>query len=71
MFAGKQILLAAFGGLSLVAQAQEAEEAEGAGLDFLEYLGSWQENDEEWLVVEEWDPATDGQPEVERKDEDE
>jgi len=24
-------------------------------LDFLAYLGSWQENDEEWLVVSEWD----------------
>ena len=24
-------------------------------LDFLAYLGSWQENDEEWLAVSEWD----------------
>ena len=23
-------------------------------LDFLEYLGTWQENDEEWLVSEQW-----------------
>jgi len=23
-------------------------------LDFLEYLGAWQENDEEWLVSEQW-----------------
>ena len=23
-------------------------------LDFLAYLGSWQENDEEWLAVSEW-----------------
>ena len=24
-------------------------------LDFLAYLGSWQENDQEWLAVSEWD----------------
>ena len=24
-------------------------------LDFLAYLGSWQENDKEWLAVSEWD----------------
>lgn len=23
-------------------------------LDFLEYLGAWQENDEEWLVSQQW-----------------
>jgi hypothetical protein len=38
------------------AQAQEAESEEGAGpdLDFLEYLGAWVEDDDEWLAIEEW-----------------
>jgi hypothetical protein len=26
-------------------------------LDFLAYLGSWQESDEEWLAVAEWEEA--------------
>jgi len=37
--------------LTPAARAQE----EGPDLDFLEYLGSWQENDEEWLAVAEWE----------------
>ncbi|HEX6997524.1 MAG TPA: hypothetical protein VF322_05230 [Gammaproteobacteria bacterium] len=31
-----------------------AEEDTAPDLELLEYLGSWQEGDEEWLVVEEW-----------------
>jgi hypothetical protein len=34
------------------AQGQEA--APGPDLDFLEYLGSWDEGEDEWLDVEEW-----------------
>jgi len=38
-------------------RAQEAEpkppEA-GPELDFLEYLGAWAEEDDEWLAIEEW-----------------
>lgn len=46
-------LVAACGGLSLIAgQAQEAS----PDLDFLEYLGTWQESDEDWLAVAEWEP---------------
>jgi hypothetical protein len=42
------ILLAAAAGLAASAAAQE----EGApDLSFLEYLGSWQESDEEWLLI--------------------
>jgi hypothetical protein len=42
-------------------------------LDFLEYLGIWQENDEEWLAVSEWegDEGENSQaPQEERKDDD-
>jgi hypothetical protein len=44
----------AFGGVWLApgAHAQAAEPV--PDLDFLEYLGSWQEEDDEWLVLEEW-----------------
>jgi hypothetical protein len=26
----------------------------GPDLDFLEYLGAWAEDDDEWLAIEEW-----------------
>jgi len=35
------------------AAAAVAQEDEAPDLAFLEYLGSWQESDEEWLVVAE------------------
>jgi hypothetical protein len=42
------ILFAAVAGLAASAAAQE----DGApDLSFLEYLGSWQESDEEWLLI--------------------
>ena len=33
-------------------------------LDFLEYLGSWQGDDDEWLAIKEWDQdgASKGKP---------
>ena len=46
--------------------------------DFLEYLGSWEESDEDWLVldepttaenVERTDPAPDGEESTETEDE--
>ncbi len=41
-------------------------------LDFLAYLGSWQESDEEWLAVAEWEDANqikeDAQSATQRKD---
>ena len=60
--------LAAMVGL-LATSVRAAEEA--PGLDFLAYLGSWQENDEEWLAVSEWEGAeeeTAQTPQKERKD---
>jgi len=36
------------------AHAQETEEEPGPDLDFLEYLGTWAEDDDEWLAIEEW-----------------
>jgi hypothetical protein len=40
-------------------------------LDFLEYLGSWQAEDDEWIISAEWEPDTGteshGKPEPERK----
>lgn len=36
--------------------ADTSGDADTPGLDFLEYLGSWQDSDEDWLWVIEWDP---------------
>ncbi len=37
----------------IAAQETEPEEP-GPDLDFLEYLGAWAEEDDEWLAIEEW-----------------
>jgi hypothetical protein len=64
----------------LSAEAQEAEPPAppGPDLDFLEYLGAWAEEDDEWLAIEEWqkDQAADRdsdakEAETERDDDDE
>jgi hypothetical protein len=57
----------ALGGLlvALAVRAQDAApEPPGPDLDFLEYLGTWQAEDDEWLAVEEWqrDDAEDAPP---------
>jgi len=56
--------------------AQEPEPAEpGPDLDFLEYLGAWAEEDDEWLAIEEWQrdnaAAPDEDPEGSERREDE
>jgi hypothetical protein len=55
----------ALGGVWFVpdAHAQETEQAPAPELDFLEYLGAWVAEDDEWLVIEEWqkDNAGDGE----------
>ena len=58
------------------AQAQEPEEGAAPDIDFLEYLGAWAEQDDEWLVIEEWQkdaPENDdlASPETKRNEDDE
>jgi hypothetical protein len=36
------------------AQAQQEDREAAPDLDFLEYLGAWAEDDDEWLAIEEW-----------------
>ena len=45
------------------APAQEAEEVPTPDLDFLEYLGTWAEDDDEWLAIEEWENGDSAKPE--------
>ncbi len=48
------------------ADAQQAEpEVPGPDLDFLEYLGAWAEEDDEWLAIEEWEKDQAAQPDSE------
>ena len=57
-------------GVVVCPTAQADEDA--PDLDFLAYLGSWQEGDEEWLAVAEWEGAgqvkDDARAATERKD---
>ena len=52
-----------------------ADEQEVPDMEFLEYLGSWQGDDEEWLAVSDWDANSDAQgkepepPREEKEDE--
>jgi len=57
-----------------VAAAEDAEPE----VDFLEYLGMWEESDEDWLILDETtiadneersDPAPDGEESTEKEDE--
>jgi hypothetical protein len=57
-------------------QAQDAEREPAPDLDFLEYLGTWAEEDDEWLAIEEWQkdevavPEADPEGSETEKDED-
>jgi hypothetical protein len=56
--------------LPLIVHAQdtEAPEADVPDPEFLEYLGSWQADDDEWLLIAEWekdDPDKDRRDRVE------
>ena len=42
------------------AQGKDAAAADPPGLDFLEYLGSWQADDKEWYEIAEWDKENRG-----------
>ena len=66
-------------GLALcTASAAAAAEKEEPEVDFLEYLGMWEESDEDWLILDETtiadneersDPAPDGEESTEKEDE--
>ncbi|MGB5511972.1 MAG: hypothetical protein WBM87_09715 [Woeseiaceae bacterium] len=60
------------------AGAVAAAEKEEPEVDFLEYLGMWEESDEDWLILDETtiadseersDPAPDGDESTEKEDE--
>ncbi|HEY7671342.1 MAG TPA: hypothetical protein VIC71_03920 [Gammaproteobacteria bacterium] len=49
-------LLAMIGAAAgLVGSARAADEPPAPELDFLEYLGSWQAEDEEWVIEAGWE----------------
>ncbi len=58
--------------MSMVMSASAKADDDTPELDFLAYLGSWQESDEEWLAVAEWEDANqikeDAQSATQRKD---
>lgn len=66
-------------GLALCgAGAFAAAEKEAPEVDFLEYLGMWEESDEDWLILDETtiaeneersDPAPDDEESTEKEDE--
>jgi hypothetical protein len=62
-------MLGAAAGLASTASA--ADEPAAPELDFLEYLGSWQAEDEEWVIEAGWEegeevpPPPDGKQEAE------
>jgi hypothetical protein len=57
------------------AQGQELQPGQepepGPELDFLEYLGAWAEDDDEWLAIEEWEKDNNADAEAEAEAEEE
>lgn len=49
------------------AQAQEPEPLPEPDLEFLEYLGAWAEEDDEWLAIEEWQKDNAAAPDEDRR----
>jgi hypothetical protein len=71
-------LLALCGCWVTAAGAQEVEQPLAPDLEFLEYLGAWAEDDDEWLAIEEWQKDEAAEPgedvpgsEAEKDDDDE
>jgi hypothetical protein len=60
------VALAFWCGCGALAHAQQRDQEEAPDLDFLEYLGTWAEEDDEWLAIETWERDVGG-----RADEDE
>lgn len=68
MARSRLVLLACLASVAGFAEAQDDE----PDLSFLEYLGSWDESDEEWIVVADMeDDELEDELEDELKDEDE
>ena len=72
--------IAVIGGLFVCSVPAMAADDEQPDMEFLEYLGSWEESDEDWLVLsdavqelaseqERTDPAPDGDESVEQQNE--
>jgi hypothetical protein len=62
-------MLGAAAGLASTAGA--ADESVAPELDFLEYLGSWQAEDEEWVTEVGWEEGEEDAPPVDGKQEQE
>ncbi len=60
----------ALSGICLVPKGV-AQQADAPDLAFLEYLGSWQSDDDEWVLIAQWDkdhPRQESGEEVDGKD---
>jgi hypothetical protein len=53
--------------LGLVGAARAADEPPAPELDFIEYLGSWQAEDEEWVIEAGWEEDEDVAPPADGK----
>jgi hypothetical protein len=57
------VLSGALGGGLIAAVPAPAVAEDAPDLAFLEYLGSWEESDDEWELVAEWDEDSDAEQE--------
>ena len=55
-------------GLIASATIVTADEEELPDIEFLEYLGSWQESDADWLIFDETTDSEDGKAEEDRSE---
>jgi len=78
MLAERPVRLLIYGLALCSAGVFASAEKEDPEVDFLEYLGMWEESDEDWLILDETttaeneersDPAPDGEESTEKKDE--
>jgi hypothetical protein len=59
----RRIALLALGGLWLAPAHPQDDDSEPApDVDFLEYLGSWQADDDEWWEIAEWEKDNGADP---------
>jgi hypothetical protein len=66
----RRSLLAVLGAAAgLASPAGAADEPAAPELDFLEYLGSWQAEDEEWVIEAGWEEEDDAAPPADAKQE--